>query len=131
MHIFLDNFHQGVKYSAQIDSHQAELRREGKFTDQKYLSISSLQNDYLNLYNSSDFGENSERENTVETKCNFCGGDNHSAEKCFKKIRKEKEKVRAAGDSDNRQTERTPRKCFRFGSEDHLIEKCPKPPKEN
>ena len=27
MHIFLDNFHKGVKYSAQIASHQAELRR--------------------------------------------------------------------------------------------------------
>ena len=28
MHTFLDNFHQGGKYSAQIASHQAELRRE-------------------------------------------------------------------------------------------------------
>ena len=28
MHTFLDNFHQGGKYSAQIDSHQEELRRE-------------------------------------------------------------------------------------------------------
>ena len=27
--------------------------------------------------------------------------------------------------------ERTPRKCFRCGSEDHLIKKFPKPPKEN
>ena len=27
--------------------------------------------------------------------------------------------------------ERTPRKCFRCGSEDHMIEKCPKPPKDN
>ena len=36
-----------------------------------------------------------------------------------------------AGHSDNRKTERTPRKCFRCGSEDHLIAKCPKPPKEN
>ena len=33
MHIFLDNFHQGGKYTAQIASCQAELRREGKFTD--------------------------------------------------------------------------------------------------
>ena len=32
MHTFLDNFHQGGKYSAQIYSHQAELRREEKFT---------------------------------------------------------------------------------------------------
>ena len=30
MHTFMDNFHQGGKYSAQIDSHQAELRREEK-----------------------------------------------------------------------------------------------------
>ena len=28
MHTFLDNFHQGGKYSAQIASHQAELTRE-------------------------------------------------------------------------------------------------------
>ena len=61
----------------------------------------------------------------------FCGGVNHSAEKCFKSIRQEKEKARSAGDSENRQIERTPRKCFRCGSEDHLIAKCPKPPKEN
>ena len=35
MHIFLDNFHPGGKYSAPIASHQVELRREHKFTDQK------------------------------------------------------------------------------------------------
>ena len=34
MHTFIDNFHQGGKYSAQIASHQAELRREELFTDQ-------------------------------------------------------------------------------------------------
>ena len=28
MHTFLNNFHQGGKYSAQIASHQAEIRRE-------------------------------------------------------------------------------------------------------
>ena len=39
MHTFLDKFHQGGKYSDQIASHQAELRREEKVTDQKYLSI--------------------------------------------------------------------------------------------
>ena len=43
MHTFLDNFQQGGKYSAQIASHQAELRREEKCTDQKSLTISSLQ----------------------------------------------------------------------------------------
>ena len=131
MHTFMDNFNQGRKYSAQIDSHQAELTREGKFTDQKYLSISSLQTYYLNIYISSGCGRNSERENTVQTKCTFCGGANQSKEMFFKRIRKEKEKYRAAGDSNNKQTERTPRKCFRCGSEDHLIVKFPKPPKEN
>ena len=68
MHTFMDNFHQGAKYSAQIDSHQAELMREGKFTDQKYLSISSLQTYYLNLDISSGCGRNSEKANTVQTK---------------------------------------------------------------
>ena len=34
------------------------------------------------------------------------------------------EKSRAAGDLYNRRTERTPRKCFRCVSEDHLIAKC-------
>ena len=29
MHTFLDNFHQDGKYSAQIDSYQAELMRKG------------------------------------------------------------------------------------------------------
>ena len=35
MHTFLDNFHQGGKYSAHITIHQVELRREEKFTNQK------------------------------------------------------------------------------------------------
>ena len=42
MHTFLDKFQQGGKYSAQIASHQAELRREEKFTDQKSLNIPLL-----------------------------------------------------------------------------------------
>ena len=90
MHTFLDNFHQGGKYSSKIASHQAELRREETFTDQKSLNISSLQTDYLNLDISSGSGRNSERAHAIQTKCTFCGGTNHSAEKCFKKIRKEK-----------------------------------------
>ena len=49
MHILLDNFHQGRKYSAQISSHQAELRSVEFFADQKSLSISYLKNDYLNI----------------------------------------------------------------------------------
>ena len=113
MHIFLDNFHQGRKYSAPIDTHQAEFNREEKCTDQKSLNIPSLQTDYLNLDISSCFGRNCERSNTVQTKCTFCGGTNHSVEKCFKRIRQEKEKSHAAGASDNIQTERTPGKYFR------------------
>ena len=31
----------------------------------------------------------------------------------------------------NRNSERPPRKCFRYGSEDHMIAKFPKPPKDN
>ena len=49
MHTFLDNFQQSGKYSAQLDSHQPELRREGKYPDQKFLNISSLQTEYLNI----------------------------------------------------------------------------------
>ena len=48
-----------------------------------------------------------------------------------KLIRKEKEKARAVDVSDNRRSECTLRKCFRCGSEDHMIAKCPKPPKDN
>ena len=36
IHTFLDNFHQGGKYSVQIAIHQAELRREEKFTDKNH-----------------------------------------------------------------------------------------------
>ena len=43
MHTFLDNFHQSGKYSAQLASHQAELRREKLYPDKKCLNISSLQ----------------------------------------------------------------------------------------
>ena len=90
MHTFVDNFHQGGKYSAQIASQQVELRREENVTDQKSLNISSLQTDYLNLDSSSGSSRNSEIAHAVQTKCTFCGGNNHSAEKCFKRIRKEK-----------------------------------------
>ena len=45
IHIFLDNFHQGEKYTAHIARHQATIRREEKYTDQKYLSITFLQTD--------------------------------------------------------------------------------------
>ena len=131
MHTFLDNFHQGGKYSAQIDSHQADLRIEGKFTNRKSLNISSLQTDYLNLDSRLSFIRNSERAHAVHTKCTFCGGTNPSAEKCFKRIIMEMKKSRAVDVSDNRQTKRPPWKCFRCGSEYHLIAKFPKLPKDN
>ena len=61
MHKFMDNFHQGGKYSVWVAIHQAELRRKEKSTDQKYLSILSLQTDYLNIDRRSGCGINSER----------------------------------------------------------------------
>ena len=39
MHTFLDNFNQNGKYSAQLASHQAELRREENYPDQQCLNI--------------------------------------------------------------------------------------------
>ena len=69
------------KYSTQIDSHQEELGIKETFTDQKYLSILSLQNENLNLDSSSGSGRNNGRENIVNTKFTFSGGANHSAEK--------------------------------------------------
>ena len=74
---------------------------------------------------------NSEIAHAVQTKCTFCGGKNHSAEKFFKRIRKEKEKACAVDVTSNRHMERPPRKCFICGSEDHTIAKCPKLPKDN
>ena len=68
MHTFKDNFCQGGKYSVQIASHQAELRREENFTDQKSLNISSLQTDYLNLDSRSGSSRKSERAHAVHTK---------------------------------------------------------------
>ena len=131
MHTFLDNFHQGGKYSAHIASHQAELRREEIFTDQKSLNISSLQTDYLNLDSNSGSSRNSERAHFVQTKCTFCGGNNHSAEKFFKRIGKEKEKARSVDVTYNRHMVRPHQKFFICGSEYHMIAKCPKPLKDN
>ena len=85
MHTFLDNFHQGGKYSAQLDSHQEELRREENYLDQECLDISSLQTDYLNLDNSvSESSRHNERSHSVHKKCTFCGLNNNSAENVSK-----------------------------------------------
>ena len=67
MHTFLNHSYQGGKYSDTIYSHQAELRREGKCTDQTSLSISALQTKYLNIYSSSGCGKINEGENLAQT----------------------------------------------------------------
>ena len=69
------------------------VKNRRKITDRKYLSITSLQTDYLNLGRSSGSGRNKERENIVQKKCTFCGGTNHFEDKYFKMMRKDKEKL--------------------------------------
>ena len=69
MHIFLDNFHQGGKCTAHIESQKEFLEIEEIFTDQNYLSLSSIHNDYLNLDSSSY--RNNERANIVQVKGTF------------------------------------------------------------
>ena len=71
MHTFPDNFQQIGKYSAQLASHQAELRREEKYPDQKFLNSSSLQIEYLNL-DSSQSGSSKHNE-----KRKLCQGKVH------------------------------------------------------
>ena len=101
------------------------------YPDQKFLNTSSIQTEYLNLDSSqSGSGKNNEKANSAKAKCSFCGLTNHSVEFFFKKIRKDKEKARSAEASSNKNSDRTARKCFRCGSVDHLIAKCPKPPKD-
>ena len=79
MHTFLDNFQQSEKYSAQLASHQAELRREENHPDQKCLNISSLQTEYLNLDSSQPgSSKQNEKANSVKAKCTYCGLTNHS-----------------------------------------------------
>ena len=46
-------------------------------------------------------------------------------------MRKYYERTHAAGDLDRQRTERTPCRCFRRGSVDNLISKCPKTPKDD
>ena len=68
MHIFLNNFYQGGKYTSEIAIHQAEIKRQEIFTNQKYLSITFLQTDYLNFDSSSGSGRNNEGANLCQTK---------------------------------------------------------------
>ena len=90
-----------------------------------------MQKDYLNIDNSlSGSSRHSEKENSAKAKFTYCGFNNHSVEKCFKKIRKEKEKARSAGTSSNKDLDRPAQKCFRCGYEDHMTAKSPKPTKD-
>ena len=94
MHTFLDNFHQSGEYSAQLASHQAELRREEKYPDQKCLNISSLQTDYLNLDNSlSGYSRHNKKANSAKTKLIYCGLNNHSVENSSKISERKKKKL--------------------------------------
>ena len=92
--MILDNFHQSGKYSAQLASHQAEFRREEKFTYQKSLNISSLQTDFLNIYSSSSgSSRHNEIAHSVQEKFTFCGGNNHSAGKNSKGLERKRRKL--------------------------------------
>ena len=94
MHTFLDNFHQGGKYSAQLASHQEELRREENFPDQTCLNISSLQTGYLNIDSSvSGSSKHNDRAHSFQKKCSFCGLNNHSAEKISKGLYRKRRKL--------------------------------------
>ena len=82
------------------------MRREESFTDQKSLNISSLHTNYLNLDSSSSgSSRHNDRAHYVHKKCTVCGLNNHSAEKCFKSIRQEKEKARAVDVLSNRNSD--------------------------
>ena len=83
MHTLLYNFHQGRRYSPQIASHQSELSRED-FFDQKSLSLSALQIDYLSLDNSVRVIE---RANSDHSKLSHCGGS-HPTKRYFKRQKK-------------------------------------------
>ena len=94
MHTFMDNFHQSGKYSAQLESHQAELRREETFPDQNILNISSLQTDYLNIdISSSGSIRHNERAHSVQAKYTFCGLNNHSAKNVSKILDRKRRKL--------------------------------------
>ena len=74
MHIFLDNFNHGGKYTSQI-----AIPKWGNVYWPKSLSISYLHIDNLHLESSSGSGRKNEGENLVQKKFAFCGSANVSA----------------------------------------------------
>ena len=70
------------------------MRGEEKFPDQKCLNISSLKTDYLNIDSSvSGSSRHNERAHYVQTKCTFCGGNNHYAENVSKGLVTKRKKL--------------------------------------
>ena len=84
IHTFLEKFQQSVNFSDQIAIRQAYLRRKEKSIDQKSLSISDLQIDYLNL---EDSGINNWGANFAQPRCSNCKGS-HTTDKWFEQHRK-------------------------------------------
>ena len=126
MHTFLDNFQQSGKYSAQLASHQAELRREEKYPDQKCFNISSLQTEYLNLDSSqSGSSKHNEKSNSAKAKFTYCGISNHSVENVLKISEKKKRKLVLLVLRQTKIQIVHLGNAFRCGSEDHLIANVP------
>ena len=99
MHICLYKFHRGWKYTAQIESNQAELRREEKVTDQKNIYVSSLQTEYLNLDSSSGYEKKREKKH-LQAKFIFCEGS-HLTENVLKIIKTRRKRRRMVIQTDN------------------------------
>ena len=131
MHKFLDNLHQVFKIFCSNSQPPGRVKEKNVFTDQKYLSISSLQTNYLNLGSSPGFGKIVKEKTLFRKSAPFVEVLITLRKILSKRSDRKKENFRAAGHSDNRQTERPPPKCFICGYEDHLIAKCPNPPKDN
>ena len=129
IHTFLENLQKVRKYFAQIEIHQAEFRREENFIDQKSLSISDLQIDYLILDNSVG---NTERANVYQWRWSHFGGS-HLNGFCFKQHIKNKGHKKSTFNSlnfNNKRTERNgwkPNTCMRCVLENYLSENCLKP----
>ena len=127
MHIFLDNFHQGEKYTAQILSHQGELIKEENYTDQNCLSLSSLQTGCLNLDISSGSGRNNDRENLAQVKFTFFGGYHTTY---FFRLKNSSTKIAHLVIQTDNELNSHLIKSFRCGYVDHLADKFPKPPED-
>ena len=80
--LFIGNFSQRWDIYCTNRKPPVRVNKRRKVYRPKQLSITSLQTYYLNIESSSRSDRNNKRENIVQTKLNFCGGTNNSAEKC-------------------------------------------------